>query len=100
MLLTAVLLAAGTVATAVDPTGAAAQNRNRIVIGMQLEPPHLDPTAGAAAAIDEVTYANLFEKPDPDRCSRRGDSRTGGTLGSLGGRPDLHVPSARRREVP
>jgi hypothetical protein len=32
-----------------------------ITVGMQLEPPHLDPTAGAAAAIREVTYANLFE---------------------------------------
>ena len=32
-----------------------------ITIGMQLEPPHLDPTAGAAAAIDEVVYANVFE---------------------------------------
>ncbi|WP_068317016.1 ABC transporter substrate-binding protein [Polycladidibacter hongkongensis] len=30
-------------------------------IGMQLEPPHLDPTAGAAGAIDAVTYANIFE---------------------------------------
>ena len=30
-------------------------------IGMQLEPPNLDPTGGAAAAIDEVLYANLFE---------------------------------------
>lgn len=30
-------------------------------LGMVLEPPHLDPTAGAAAAIDEVVYANLFE---------------------------------------
>jgi peptide/nickel transport system substrate-binding protein len=28
---------------------------------MVLEPPNLDPTAGAAAAIDEVVYANLFE---------------------------------------
>ena len=28
---------------------------------MALEPPHLDPTAGAAAAIDEVVYANVFE---------------------------------------
>src|SRR5687768_12488240 len=56
----AILLAAG-VATTVAPIGAAAQNRNRAVIGMQLEPPHLDPTAGAAAAIDEVTYSNLFE---------------------------------------
>lgn len=30
-------------------------------IGMQLEPPNLDPTGGAAAAIDEVVYANVFE---------------------------------------
>src|SRR3546814_14556138 len=28
---------------------------------MVLGPPHLDPTAGAAAAIDEVVYANIFE---------------------------------------
>lgn len=39
---------------------AAAQNTS-ITLGMQLEPPHLDPTAGAAAAIREVTYANIFE---------------------------------------
>ena len=35
--------------------------RDDLVLGMPLEPPHLDPTAGAAAAIDEVVYANLFE---------------------------------------
>jgi len=35
--------------------------RTDIVIGMQLEPPNLDPTSGAAAAIDEVVYANIFE---------------------------------------
>jgi peptide/nickel transport system substrate-binding protein len=38
-----------------------AQPRNNLVVGMALEPPHLDPTAGAAAAIREVVYANLFE---------------------------------------
>lgn len=32
-----------------------------LVLGVTLEPPHLDPTAGAAAAIDEVVYANVFE---------------------------------------
>lgn len=32
-----------------------------LTLGMVLEPPHLDPTAGAAAAIDEVVYANIFE---------------------------------------
>ncbi|HYD32213.1 MAG TPA: ABC transporter substrate-binding protein [Azospirillaceae bacterium] len=41
------------------PVGAA--TRDSMVVGMHLEPPHLDPTAGAAGAIDEVTYANLFE---------------------------------------
>jgi peptide/nickel transport system substrate-binding protein len=35
--------------------------KDTLVMGMVLEPPHLDPTAGAAAAIDEVVYANLFE---------------------------------------
>ncbi len=30
-------------------------------VGVQLEPPNLDPTSGAAAAIDEIVYANLFE---------------------------------------
>ena len=40
---------------------AAQAQRTDITIGMQLEPPNLDPTAGAAAAIDEVVYANVFE---------------------------------------
>src|SRR5690606_24014994 len=35
--------------------------RSDLVLGIVLEPPHLDPTAGAAAAIDEVLYANVFE---------------------------------------
>lgn len=32
-----------------------------VTLGMVLEPPNLDPTSGAAAAIDEVVYANVFE---------------------------------------
>ncbi|MFZ1679771.1 MAG: ABC transporter substrate-binding protein [Rhizobiaceae bacterium] len=35
--------------------------RTDLVLGVALEPPHLDPTGNAAAAIDEVVYANLFE---------------------------------------
>ncbi len=46
-------------ALAFAATGAFAQDS--ITIGMQLEPPNLDPTGGAAAAIDEVVYANVFE---------------------------------------
>ncbi len=45
-------------ALAVPPAQAAESD---LVLGMALEPPHLDPTAGAAAAIDEVVYANVFE---------------------------------------
>ncbi len=35
--------------------------QSEIVIGQQLEPPHLDPTSAAAGAIDQVLYANVFE---------------------------------------
>ncbi|MBY6202134.1 ABC transporter substrate-binding protein [Maritalea mobilis] len=41
--------------------GAALAQQTDITIGMVLEPPNLDPTGGAAAAIDEVVYANVFE---------------------------------------
>ncbi|MBL4647233.1 MAG: ABC transporter substrate-binding protein [Rhizobiales bacterium] len=35
--------------------------KDTLTLGVVLEPPGLDPTAGAAAAIDEVVYANVFE---------------------------------------
>jgi peptide/nickel transport system substrate-binding protein len=35
--------------------------KSSFIMGIVLEPPHLDPTAGAAAAIDEMVYANVFE---------------------------------------
>lgn len=35
--------------------------RADISVGMVLEPPNLDPTSGAAAAIREVTYSNIYE---------------------------------------
>jgi peptide/nickel transport system substrate-binding protein len=37
------------------------QAANRVTIGMQLEPPILDPTANPAAAISEILYGNVFE---------------------------------------
>ncbi len=52
----------GLAAAALIALGATAtQAQNAISLGMVLEPPGLDPTAGAAAAIREVTYANIFE---------------------------------------
>ncbi len=35
--------------------------RTDLVIGVALEAPTLDPTANAAAAVDEIVYANVFE---------------------------------------
>ena len=44
------------------PQAALAQGRkNAIVLGMTLEPPGLDPTAGAASAIAEITQYNIYE---------------------------------------
>nr|WP_134680287.1 ABC transporter substrate-binding protein [Paracoccus ravus] len=52
-------LAAAALAALSASAGWAASDR--ITLGMVLEPPNLDPTGNAAAAIDEVVYANLFE---------------------------------------
>src|SRR5690606_36525026 len=53
--------AAAAAVLALASSTAAMAARADLVLGMPLEPPHLDPTAGAAAAIDEVLYANVFE---------------------------------------
>lgn len=39
----------------------AAAARDAVRVGLQLEPPNLDPTSGAATATDEVAYATIFE---------------------------------------
>jgi peptide/nickel transport system substrate-binding protein len=41
--------------------GALAAPKDSVTIGMALEPPGLDPTTGAAAAIGEITHYNIFE---------------------------------------
>jgi peptide/nickel transport system substrate-binding protein len=38
-----------------------AMANSSVTIGLQLEPPHLDPTSAAAGAIDSVLYSNVFE---------------------------------------
>lgn len=38
-----------------------AQAQTNLILAMQLEPPHLDPTSAAAGAIDSVVYSNIFE---------------------------------------
>lgn len=41
--------------------GTAQAQQTDITVGLQLEPPHLDPTSAAAGAIDNVLYSNVFE---------------------------------------
>ncbi len=57
-LLSMLCLAAGTAGAGAAGAGVPPV---RAVIGMQLEPPVLDPTASPAAAISEALYANLYE---------------------------------------
>lgn len=52
---------AGVLLLVLMAVGSAHAAKTDITIGMQLEPPNLDPTGGAAAAIDEVVYANVLE---------------------------------------
>ncbi len=55
------MLRIGIFAALLGVSAAVAQARDSIVVGLQLEPPHLDPTSAAAGAIDQVLYANVFE---------------------------------------
>ena len=48
------------VAGAIAIPFAAEAAKDSIVIGMRLEPPGLDPTTGAAAAISQITLYNVF----------------------------------------
>jgi peptide/nickel transport system substrate-binding protein len=56
------LAAAAFTALSLLPQPVSAQDKkDSVVMGMTLEPPGLDPTAGAAAAIGEVTLYNVYE---------------------------------------
>lgn len=58
MSLKSLILAAS---SALALTAGAAVAKDSIIVAMQLEPPHLDPTSAAAGAIDSVLYSNVFE---------------------------------------
>ena len=42
-------------------TSTALAANTSVTVGLQLEPPHLDPSSAAAGAIDQVLYSNVFE---------------------------------------
>jgi peptide/nickel transport system substrate-binding protein len=55
------LLAAACTAVAAAAPAQAQSRKDSLVLAMTLEPPGLDPTAGAASAIAEVTLYNIYE---------------------------------------
>ena len=55
------LSAAFAASSALAVPALAAAAKDSVTIGMTLEPPGLDPTTGAAAAIGEITHYNIFE---------------------------------------
>ncbi len=57
---TLALIAATAAGTAL-PAFAQAKKKDSVVLAMVLEPPSLDPTTGASAAIGEVMHYNVFE---------------------------------------
>ena len=101
MLLAAALATALATALGATLPAGAAQAKDTLTVGMVLEPPHLDPTAGAASAIREVTYANIYEGLTRIDAPWRGAGRRSRKAGSIS--PDgltytfrLH----RRCEIP
>ncbi|MEQ9814631.1 MAG: ABC transporter substrate-binding protein [Azospirillaceae bacterium] len=58
--LPSILLATG-IAVALAAPGVQAQVRDDLVIGVTVEPPHLDPTTHVAGSIREIVYANVYE---------------------------------------
>lgn len=48
-------------ASAIALLAGIATAQDSVTVGIQLEPPNLDPTGGAAQAIDSVLYSNVFE---------------------------------------
>jgi len=48
-------------ASAIALLAGMAAAQDSVTVGIQLEPPNLDPTGGAAQAIDSVLYSNVFE---------------------------------------
>ncbi len=56
-----VLVLIALIGAALAGCGEPGPRENVVRVGISLEPPHLDPTSGAAAATDEIVYANVFE---------------------------------------
>ncbi len=92
--------AAALLASGLPIAGLAQSKKDTLVLAMALEPPGLDPTAGAASAIAEIVLYNVFEtltKIGPDG---KVTPLLGRELGSLARPEDRDLQAAQGREVP
>ncbi len=99
-------------AFAVAPLPSLAQGKkDSVVMGMTLEPPGLDPTTAAAAAIAEVTLYNLYEtltkiNEDGSVSPLLAESWQASanlktyTLAGVGRPEDLYVQAPQGRQIP
>ncbi|GAO20465.1 ABC-type transporter, periplasmic subunit [Alicycliphilus sp. B1] len=74
--------------------------KDSVTLALVLEPPGLDPTAGAASSIAEVTLYNIYEtltKINPDGSV---SPLLAESWGGLARPQDLHLPAAQGRHVP
>ncbi len=78
----------------------AAASKDSVTIGMVLEPPGLDPTAGAAAAIGEITHYNIFEGLTKINEDFSDHAAAGGKMELLARPQDADLHSAQGRQVP
>lgn len=60
-LLPGIIALAVTLVTATAPVRAEGQSAGRVTIGLQIEPPGLDPTASVDSAIGAIVYKNIFQ---------------------------------------
>ena len=94
------LAIAGILAASSALTPAAFAAKTDITIGAQLEPPNLDPSSGAAGAIDQVTYSNIFEGLTRFASDGSIIPGLGRILDDFRRRQGLHLQTAQGRAVP
>ena len=95
------LAAAAFTALSLLPQPVAAQGKkDSVVMAMALEPPGLDPTSGAAAAIAEVTLYNVYETLTKVKEDGTAGAIARRKLDDRAGCEDLHLQAAQGREVP
>ena len=77
------------------PHALAQGRKDSVVLAMTLEPPGLDPTAGAASAIAEITQYNIYETLTKINSDGTVTPAAGRELGGVARPAHLHLQAAQ-----